>query len=92
MSNHEEEEFYKQKYLKYKAKYLEAKQTSGGLCNENKKFLSCNPTPGCFWKDNTCQPACNNYKGDKQKCVGKPNCNWNSTSQSCYYLNPGGRA
>jgi hypothetical protein len=30
MSNREEEEFYKQKYLKYKAKYLEAKNEIGG--------------------------------------------------------------
>ena len=46
MSNREEEEFYRQKYLKYKAKYLEAKnQIEGGatfsldFCAKSSKYI-----------------------------------------------------
>ena len=97
MSNHEEEEFYKQKYLKYKAKYLEAKnKLEGGKinCNNNNR-ATCAFAFGCTWDDTQkvgrkCTPSCFKYQNDEKKCKSLDNygCRWNG---SCYFQNPGGR-
>ena len=56
--NNREEEFYKQKYLKYKAKYLEAKnEVEGGKptevtkksCGEISSRFDCSTSKDCNW-------------------------------------------
>lgn len=59
MSNLEEEEFYRQKYLKYKAKYLEAKKQMAGQPTEK----PCKD----YWIKMTC-PTSDKHKRS-QKCI-----------------------
>jgi hypothetical protein len=100
MSNREEEEFYKQKYLKYKAKYLEAKnKLEGGKsnCNNNNNRVTCAIASGCTWDDTLkvgqkCTPSCFKYHNDEIKCKSLEKYGCIYSNPSCYFQNPGGRA
>ena len=81
--NNTEEEFYRQKYLKYKAKYLEAKENIKGgergpygfecsktLMRNTQDQLGCKSTPGCEWKTNELKTG--ELKPDELKGECKP--------------------
>lgn len=75
------DDYYKQKYLKYKAKYDELKRQLGGIGGpkaeasdknikncEQKRRLDCATTIGCKWiKEST-------FRGNIERCV-KKECN-----------------
>lgn len=71
--NNTEEEFYKQKYLKYKAKYLEAKFQMAG--KPGKELI------GKFGIECT-----KDLKGNKQGyfgCLATPGCKWEERGKNC---------
>jgi hypothetical protein len=77
--NNTKEEFYKQKYLKYKAKYLEAKENIKGGDDKCLSFGKprCAINSACKWYDDTnkCeQKRCNDYNGELTECEKKPYC------------------
>jgi hypothetical protein len=80
MNNREEEEFYKQKYLKYKAKYLEAKnKIEGGYNCKGTGQKICILSPTCTWNNSAkeCQSKCKKHTSEYE-CT-KNKCDWWST-------------
>ena len=82
MSNREEEEFYRQKYLKYKAKYLEAKNLveggkpiSGKCADMDNDKTNCQWSIGCKWESgNKCVAKnCSDYTS-LARCAITPGC------------------
>jgi hypothetical protein len=82
MSNRQEEEFYRQKYLKYKAKYLEAKNeveggkpTFGKCADMDNDKTNCGISVGCEWQEGTktcIAKKCSDY--GVVRCAVTPGC------------------
>jgi hypothetical protein len=79
MSNRQEEEFYRQKYLKYKAKYLEAKnEVEGGKptevtkksCGEISSRFECSTSKDCNWDAGESKTS--KKEGRLSACLDKP--------------------
>ncbi len=90
--NNTEKDFYRQKYLKYKAKFLEAKENIKGGDDKCKPFGKprCNFTPGCNWYDdnNKCeQKRCNEFK-DLSECNKNSYCSFNTPTKFAGFCEP----
>jgi hypothetical protein len=73
--NNTEEEFYRQKYLKYKAKYLEAKNKleGGNECYKIKKRSDC-LSQNCKYEGISCKDKDDCDKADVGNCLSNKYC------------------
>ena len=78
---------YKEKYLKYKIKYLDLKEIIGGgtKCEERNYFRCRYLSPDCVFDNitNKCRSKnCNDYKY-KFTCTINKKCNWDPNTKVC---------